>query len=253
MTTIHDINDLVRLLRDQPEWAETLRSILLSEELLRLPEVVASLVKTTNAITEAVARLESRTERLEEGQARLEAGQARLESRADGVAERLDRMDSVISSMQGALGNLVASEYERWAAKLAPRRVRDQVAVTEGKVIQVSWEQPEAPELANALEQKSISSEDIEELLRADIIMRGTQHNDEVFLVIEASLTADGDDFGRARERAQILQRVTGTRTLPVVITERLSQDLDIDHPALPELGNVSLILLSPRGCSSSA
>ena len=47
MTTINDVNDLVRILREQPEWAETIRSILLSQELLTLPQRFAEFFEIT--------------------------------------------------------------------------------------------------------------------------------------------------------------------------------------------------------------
>ncbi len=59
MTTINDIGDLVRVLREQPEWAEALRGVLLSRELLEMPEEFAQFVKLTNANFQTVnARLE---------------------------------------------------------------------------------------------------------------------------------------------------------------------------------------------------
>ena len=95
MTTINDITDLARILREQPEWADTIRSILLSRELLELPQRLAEYIATTDRRLEALeagqTRLETalaefmestnrRLEALEAGQARLEAGQARLEA-----------------------------------------------------------------------------------------------------------------------------------------------------------------------------
>ena len=47
MTTINDISDLIRIIRQNPEWAEALRSVLLSEELLALPETFAAFVSET--------------------------------------------------------------------------------------------------------------------------------------------------------------------------------------------------------------
>ena len=38
MTTINDIHDLARILRENPDWAETMRGILLGKELLELPQ-----------------------------------------------------------------------------------------------------------------------------------------------------------------------------------------------------------------------
>ena len=44
-TTINDISDLSRILQENPEWAETLRSLLLSREVLTQPEKMAQLTE----------------------------------------------------------------------------------------------------------------------------------------------------------------------------------------------------------------
>ena len=44
-TTINDISDLARILEERPEWAETLRSLLLSREVLEQPEKMAQLTE----------------------------------------------------------------------------------------------------------------------------------------------------------------------------------------------------------------
>ena len=38
MTTINDINDLIRVLQEHPEWRQALRDIILDERLARLPQ-----------------------------------------------------------------------------------------------------------------------------------------------------------------------------------------------------------------------
>ena len=72
MTTINDISDLIRILRDNPEWADALRSVLLSQKLLDVPEEVASL---TAAIRELAETANQRLESLERGQEELRQGQ----------------------------------------------------------------------------------------------------------------------------------------------------------------------------------
>ena len=59
-TAIPDIADLVKVLREQPEWAETLRAILLTQELLELPEKLARL---TTRVEEFIAQ-QTETNRL---------------------------------------------------------------------------------------------------------------------------------------------------------------------------------------------
>ena len=53
-TTINDIGDLARILAERPEWAETLRSLLLSREVLTQPEKLAQLTERVEGLTERV-------------------------------------------------------------------------------------------------------------------------------------------------------------------------------------------------------
>ena len=50
-TTINDISDLARILAERPEWAETLRSLLLSREVLTQPEKLAQLTERVEGLT----------------------------------------------------------------------------------------------------------------------------------------------------------------------------------------------------------
>ena len=49
-TAINDISDLARVLKEHPEWAETLRSLLLTRELVELPEKVAQLTERVDRL-----------------------------------------------------------------------------------------------------------------------------------------------------------------------------------------------------------
>ena len=55
-TAINDISDLARILEEHPEWAETLRSLLLTRELVELPEKVAQL---TERVDRLIRRLDA--------------------------------------------------------------------------------------------------------------------------------------------------------------------------------------------------
>ena len=144
MTTVNDFVDILRIIREQPEWADALRSALLSKEVLELPQRLAEFAETTNR---RLGTLEEGQTRLEAGQARLEAGQAKLEGRLDNLEAgqakleagqvrleaRLDNLESGHSRLEGAVGNLRGSAYEQKVANniatiirrpLSIRRVR---------------------------------------------------------------------------------------------------------------------------------
>ena len=72
MTTINTIEDLARILREQPTWAEALRALLLTQELLDLParfDRFVEIQQETNQLTDRrFANLEGRVGNLEGGQ-----------------------------------------------------------------------------------------------------------------------------------------------------------------------------------------
>ena len=62
-TAITNVEDLIRVLDENPEWLEALRARLLTRELLELPQQLAEFAATTNPRFEAVDRRFDRLER----------------------------------------------------------------------------------------------------------------------------------------------------------------------------------------------
>ncbi len=77
--TLNDLEEMMRLLQENPEKREALRLILLGEELLRLPEQFAQLVAVVERLVEAIQRIEARLERLEQSDERTQTRLDRLE------------------------------------------------------------------------------------------------------------------------------------------------------------------------------
>ena len=49
-TTIHTIEDLIRILDDHPEWTDALRARLLTRELIELPEKFTQFLAEVNQV-----------------------------------------------------------------------------------------------------------------------------------------------------------------------------------------------------------
>jgi len=63
--TIRDFEDLVRLLYEHPEWRERLRSVILPEEILTLPQLVRENSEAIGRLEQAVAELVELHNRME--------------------------------------------------------------------------------------------------------------------------------------------------------------------------------------------
>lgn len=136
---VQDFHDLVQLLEQHPEWREELRRLVLSRELLELPEIARILVDAQRAASERIARLEevqTRTEaaltQLAEGQrglsdriARLEESTAQLAEGQRGLSDRIARLEE--STAQLAEGQRGLSDR---IARLEEAQTQTQTALT---------------------------------------------------------------------------------------------------------------------------
>lgn len=95
--TVNDFQDLARLLREHPEWSAELRRLVLTDELLALPELVRDLARTVERLAQGFASFRTETEvrlsRLEAAVAALVEAQRRGEERLSQVEVRLGRVE----------------------------------------------------------------------------------------------------------------------------------------------------------------
>ena len=221
MTTINDISDLIRILRDDPAWAEAVRSVLLSQELLRLPEEVAAL---TRAFREHAETVNKRLESLEAGQQRLEGRQERLEQ---GQAQ----LQTTVNGMRGDLGNLSGSFFQRRAANFAGRVARRDFHLQQTSLVHHADQIGDSAlkqMLDNAAEDapRNFTEDDAASVEQADAVIAGKDPDGaEVYLLVEASITIVKNDVDRAKDRAELLQRAIGAVTHAVVIGEAIADD----------------------------
>ena len=225
MTTIDNIADLVRILKEQPEWADTIRSILLTEELLNLPARFAEFVQLTQEsnrlINERLIHIDTRVDRLETGQTENN--------------QQLTQLNTRMGRLEGRFSNFEGSDYERKVRYGALHRAQARFGL-ENAYLALSQNDPTASQLnsmiANAIKNGFIAQEQCEDLYETDIIIsdQGNRH-----VVVEVSLTADRDDIVRVKRRAGVLMVVTGGAVIPVVITANLN-DAQRDQAAAEEV-----------------
>ena len=85
MTTFNNIDDLLRILDENPQLLDAVRARVLTRELLALPETVARL---TERVDQIAVRMDQLTERMDQLAARMD----QLTERVDQLAERMDQL-----------------------------------------------------------------------------------------------------------------------------------------------------------------
>ena len=220
MTTINDINDLARILREKPEWVSTLRNLLLSQELLDLPEKFAQFVQTTNDNFQLVNR---RLDRLEEDVAVLKEDMGLVKQDLNLVKENLNRVNG---KMDNALGANYEFKIQRNIGSIAGqylnlRRVRVQQGPRTDR-------DPRLEELLEQAEdQQLITKEQNLDLQRLDLVFTGRQQDrtGETTVAAEISITIGNNDIERAARRAQALNQALNQEVIPVVIGAHIDEE----------------------------
>ena len=228
MTTINTIEDLARLLREQPTWAEAMRALILSEDLLDLP---ARFERFMEAQAEYNARLtqfveEQRQFNADQQQFNVDQRQLNSELRQVNAEQRQISADISrrLGHVEGRLGNLEGGQFERNArAKALARSIVSfgfesaYVALTQDGVTD--------PRLTSSVDRAigngSVTRDGLVNLYQADLVISAARNR---HMVVEISITADNSDIQRARARAKILADITGGEVTPAVLTAILPE-----------------------------
>jgi archaellum component FlaC len=241
--TVDDFQDLVRLLAQHPEWRSELRRLLLSEELLTVPErlarverllaelvqrdeersrQLAGLIEAVRENTRQIAKLRETVaehsrqiaelrETVAEHSRQIAEQTRQIEGLRETVLLLAQRLDTVAGRTDMALGELLELRAERRLSSWLGRFLRGLRVRPPGE-----WEREFRPLLSPAA---------FDRLLDADLLARGRLTLDgqrEVWLAIEVSRVIDAEDVARAQEWAQLLREV-GLVAVPVVLGAALT------------------------------
>jgi len=255
--TVEDFQDLVRLLAQHPEWRSELRRLLLSEELLTVPERLA---RVERLLAELVQRDEERSRQLAGLIEAVRENTRQIAELRETVAEH---------SRQIAELRETVAEHSRQIAELREtvrentRQIAEQTRQIEGlretvlllaqrldtvagrtdmalgELLELRAERRLSSWLGRFLRglrvrppgewerefRPLLSPGAFDRLLDADLLARGRLTLDgqrEVWLAIEVSRVIDAEDVARAQEWAQLLREV-GLVAVPVVLGAALT------------------------------
>ena len=254
-TPINTFQDILDAMERDPALLDALRRHILTDDLLELPAQVKALTETVNSLAETVAGLSETVagllEIVEVLTKDVEAIKSDLSSLTEQVKALTETVNDLsetvkvlvvdnqatkaeIARMGGRLSWLLGTDYESTVARLADRLVRRNLGVKSPAVVaRAKGTHATLPFPAGdqAAEAGRISWDEADDLALADVIVVGlTGEGGDVFVVAEISMTVQQRDRGNAARRADILQRATGTTTIPVTVG--ISQELPATAPA---------------------
>jgi hypothetical protein len=194
---VEEFRDLVRILEERPEWRAELRRLVLTDELLSLPQQVAELRVHT----------EQRFQELAEAQKRTAAQ----------IAELAEISRTLADGMGEVKGRVLEMDYRSKGPAYFGRMIRRAHVLSPDELIAL---------VENAVESGALSHDQAQEIYEADVVVRGRRREDgaEVYLVVEVSWGVGTDDVARAAKRADLLAH-TGTTAIPVVAGKWVTPD----------------------------
>jgi len=189
--TVNDLQDLTRLLATHPEWLSEVRRLVLTKELLSLPDIVRELA-------EAQRRTEERLEQLAEAQRRTEERLDQLAIRVDQLTARVEQLAEAQRRTEERLEQL-SIRVEQLAE--AQRRTEERLEQLTARVDQLAEAQRRTEErLEQLAEAQRRTEERLEQLsIRVEQLAEAQRRTEERL----EQLTARVDQLAEAQRRTE--------------------------------------------------
>ena len=207
-TTINTSDDLLKLLAENAEFYQAVRRLILTDELIELPERFA---RFTTEVHDFIIRQERFNERIETAVGELQETTARLET-------SMARIEVSIGELKGNTARFVVDAQIDDIAEQLDFTLKNTLS---------------RQQLRQLIRQHGHTDEDKrnrQSFIHADLVMiaedaSGGTH----YVAVEASYTADARDTTRARRNAEMLQRFTGCPAHAMIASVRNDQDIQAE------------------------
>ncbi len=221
-TTIHTIEDLIRIIDDHPEWADALRARLLTKELIELPERFNQFVGEMNSFV-----------------AQMNSFVAEVQKFVEATNRRLDALENRVASIQDDVGMLKGAHARSAALRETPF-IAGEMGFRWVKDLNTFdlWD------LINSADTSEIPTNELRSFRRADLIIEATdQDGHPCYIAVEISFTVNGRDTSRALRNAEFMTRFTGKQAFSAVVGLRRDNRIQ----GLVESGQVFWYQLDPE------
>lgn len=202
MTTsnpVSTIEDIIRILREQPEIREAVRREILTEELLDLPRRVAEMA---SILRDVLATLERHTEAITElrsDMSEVKADVAELKTDMSEVKADVSELKTEVAELKGS--DTVRTAKERYDA------IAFEMGLSAPRLLSVG----EIFQLATHEAASEFSPDDMESFRNCDLVIAAESPTEgECYITVQVSRTVDHSDISRAIDHSQMVNRFTG-------------------------------------------
>ena len=210
----------LQAIREDQGFREEARALLLTPELLNLPEQMAALTERVAALTERVTALTERVDRFIMAQEVINAAQQEINRT---VEIRLSGLEDQVANLITQVGKLQGSDLEYRVQGRIHSLIHRHLKFRGAQVLKSQSVHPSQSFynfLYDAVDQNRITDDDLVQILSTDLVLRARlpDSTEQVYVAVEVSRTVGNDDITRARERADLLAAAAGAQGRAVVI-----------------------------------
>ena len=235
-TIINTSDDLLKLLSDNAEFYQAVRRLILTEELIQLPERFA-------AFANRVETFITKQEKFNEDQLQFNEEQRQFNDETrqfideqrqfnDEIRQFTDDQRRFNHRMEVNMGELKGN-----AARTIINAYLYEIAAHLNLTLQSTLSRRQLGELIGPPgHTPGVSNEDRMSFIRADLVAAGTDSQGVTrYIALEASYTADARDTRRARRNAELLERLIGCPAHPMIASVHNDRDIqsEIDDGAM--------------------
>lgn len=210
MVTISTPEELLRVLRENPEWKAEVRREILSEELMNLPARFDRFVTTTEQFIAKTEQFMADTGEFIAEQRQINADtqefiadQRQFNDRVEGFMERTDRR---FSRIEDDISNMRGEHARNTAIGEAP-----DIAENMGFRMMRVLSRDDLRELLHTSDTSGITTPELQSFRRADLVIEAADADGNIhYIAVEASNTGDERDTRRAIRNAEFLALFTG-------------------------------------------
>ena len=200
-TVINTSDDLLKLLAENTEFYQAVRRLVLSDELIELPERFASFATRVDDFIEQQRQFNEEQRQFNEEQRQFNR-----------------RIETSVGELKGNTARYVVGV------------LFGEIAEQLGFSFKDTLSRQQLRQLVGPQGRTDVSSGDRQSFIRADLVVladdaAGTTH----YIAVEASYTGDARDTARARRNAELLQRFTGCPAHAMVASVHNDQDIDAE------------------------
>ena len=206
MTTIDTMEDIIRILREQPDVREEIRRLILTDELLALPAQFIEMRKEQAEMRQEIQRISQTQTEMQQTQTEMQQAQTEMQQTQTGMQNDIRMLKDDVGVLKGL--SAFAPTERRYGLIALELGLEPEDILSPVEIARLSMN-----DAARDIDQSALQS-----FRDSDLIVSARASDGELcYIAVEVSYTVGHSDIDRAIAHAELITRLTGARAFPVV------------------------------------